>query len=145
MPLRQCLCLGKGENRLASEKRYPIGSASIVMVFVAVCLTTFASLSLVSAKADLKLSEKTAQAVQKYYQADSLAAREVWELSSPAQMEEKGWKVCEKGWEKQFPLDERQSLQVQLRWEDGKLQIEEWRIVITKEWVGDDSLDVWVP
>lgn len=115
------------------------------MVFVAVCLTTFASLSLVSAKADLKLSEKTAQAVQKYYQADSLAAREVWELSNPAQMEEMGWKVCEKGWEKQIPLDERQSLQVQLRWEEGKLQIEEWRIVITKEWVGDDSLDVWVP
>ena len=24
-------------------------------------------------------------------------------------------------------------------------RVEEWRVVITQEWEGDDSLDVWVP
>lgn len=35
-----------------------IGMVSILMIFVVLCLTTFATLSFVSARADLKLSKK---------------------------------------------------------------------------------------
>ena len=38
---------------------------------------------------------------------------------------------------------DRQALRVTLA--ALTLEVEEWRVVITKEWVGDDSLDVWVP
>ena len=38
---------------------------------------------------------------------------------------------------------DRQALRVTLA--APTLEVEEWRVVITKEWVGDDSLDVWVP
>ena len=125
---------------MASEKRYPIGSASIVMVFVAVCLTALSSLSLVSAKADLK----TAQAVNVYYEADAKAAREVNAAEGDAvKLEQMGWQRQEGTLQKEFPLDDRQALRVTLA--ALTLEVEEWRVVITKEWVGDDSLDVWVP
>lgn len=44
-----------------------VGSLSILMVFVILCLTSFAALSLVSANADRRLSQKTADAVAEYY------------------------------------------------------------------------------
>lgn len=127
---------------MASEKRYPIGSASIVMVFVAVCLTAFASLSLVSAKADLRLSEKTAQAASAYYAADAKAAHEVNALAA-AGAEQQGWQREGGLLTKEFPVDNRQALRVSL--DSATFRVEEWRVVITQEWEGDDSLDIWVP
>lgn len=53
--------------------RVHIGASSILIIFVLLCLVTFAMLSLVSANADYKLSEKTAQSVTCYYQADAQA------------------------------------------------------------------------
>ncbi len=48
-----------------------IGSSSILVVFVVLCLTTFATLSLVSANADYRLSRKTADAAASYYALDA--------------------------------------------------------------------------
>ena len=48
-----------------------IGSSSILVVFVVLCLTTFATLSLVSANADYRLSRKTADAAAAYYALDA--------------------------------------------------------------------------
>lgn len=50
-----------------------VGGSSILVVFILLCLTTFATLSLVSANADKKLTDKTAQAVEEYYTADAKA------------------------------------------------------------------------
>lgn len=50
-----------------------VGSSSILVVFVVLCLTAFATLSLVSANSDYKLTKKSATAVQEYYVADCLA------------------------------------------------------------------------
>ena len=36
-----------------------MGASSVLMIFVVLCLTTFGVLSLVSAKADLRLTDKT--------------------------------------------------------------------------------------
>lgn len=48
-----------------------VGGSSVLAVFVVLCLTTFAVLSLVSAQADLRLSQKATQYVDAYYNADS--------------------------------------------------------------------------
>ena len=48
-----------------------LGAVSILAVFVVLCMTVFSILSFTSARADQKLSEKNAQAVQEYYQAES--------------------------------------------------------------------------
>ena len=49
-----------------------IGSSSILVIFVILCLTTFSALSLVSANADLKLTMRTNSAITDCYNADSL-------------------------------------------------------------------------
>lgn len=50
-----------------------VGGSSILVIFVLLCLTTFATLSMVSANADYKLAQKTAEASVLYYQADAEA------------------------------------------------------------------------
>lgn len=53
---------------------FSAGISSILLVFVLLCLIIFAVLSLASANADYKLSQKSAQRTQKYYSAESSAA-----------------------------------------------------------------------
>ncbi len=50
-----------------------IGGPSIIMIFVVLCLTTLSALSLMTANADWKLSNKAADAVTDYYSADNEA------------------------------------------------------------------------
>ncbi len=49
------------------------GITSLVLVFVLLCLLTFAVLSLVSAQADLRLSQKSAARTTAYYAAENAA------------------------------------------------------------------------
>ena len=50
-----------------------VGASSLLVIFVLLCLVTFSVLSLVSANADRKLSEKTAQHTTEYYTASNRA------------------------------------------------------------------------
>ena len=50
--------------------QFSVGGASILMIFVVLCLTAFGILSYVTANADSRISEKNAEAVQNYYKAD---------------------------------------------------------------------------
>ena len=49
------------------------GFSTILMVFIMICLVTFAALSLLSANSDYKLSRKTADKTTGYYNADANA------------------------------------------------------------------------
>lgn len=51
----------------------PVGIASILLIFMTLCLISFASLSLASASADMKLSQKLADHCSAYYNAYSQA------------------------------------------------------------------------
>jgi hypothetical protein len=53
-----------------------VGIATLVTIMVAVLLTTFSVLTLVTASADLRLSYKTVESTTNYYAADSAA--ELW-------------------------------------------------------------------
>ena len=50
-----------------------VGSSSILVTFVLLCLVTFAALSFVSAKTDNDLTVQTAERITAYYSADSIA------------------------------------------------------------------------
>lgn len=50
-----------------------IGFSSIVMVFIMICLVTFATLSVLTAHSDYRLSQKMAEKTNAYYQADAIA------------------------------------------------------------------------
>ena len=61
------------------EFKLNIGTASLLLVFIVLCLVTFATLSIVSSNADYKLSKKVAERTTAYYEAcntaqDNLAA-----------------------------------------------------------------------
>ena len=50
-----------------------IGFSSIVMVFIMICLVTFATLSVLTAHSDYRLSQKMADKTAAYYKADAIA------------------------------------------------------------------------
>ncbi len=58
------------------------GVSSILMVFVVLCLTTFGVLSLVTARADETMTDRTGQTVTNYYEADSKAQQKIAEIDS---------------------------------------------------------------
>jgi len=57
-----------------------VGSASIVLVFVVLCLTVFALISLAAASNDKVMADKAADIVKGYYEADALAERVLAEI-----------------------------------------------------------------
>ncbi len=59
-----------------------IGSSSLLIVFVILCLATFAILSLSSAKSDYSLSERLAEHKGRYYEASSKAETILEEIDS---------------------------------------------------------------
>lgn len=59
-----------------------VGSSSILAIFVVLCLTAFATLSLVSARADAKLTQKSVDAATDYYGADCAAEQRLAELAA---------------------------------------------------------------
>ena len=50
-----------------------LGFSTIIMVFLTICLVTFAALCVLTAHSDFKLSQKAANTTTAYYQADAVA------------------------------------------------------------------------
>lgn len=59
-----------------------IGSSSILMIFVVLCLVCFAALSLVSANSDYQLSKKFADKTKAYYKASNMAEESISSIDS---------------------------------------------------------------
>jgi hypothetical protein len=80
-----------------NEFHLTVGTSSILMIFVVLCLTTFGVLSFVTANADYKLSNKNAEAVTAYYQADSKANELLKTIDSELLLARESAKYCETG------------------------------------------------
>lgn len=68
---------------MSNKKQYGVnvGTSSILVIIVVLCLVCFAGLSIVSATADYKLSNKLAERTASYYEASSLANEEFAKLN----------------------------------------------------------------
>lgn len=68
---------------MSAKKSYGagIGTSSILVIIVILCLVCFAGLSIVSATADYKLSNKLAERTTSYYEASSLANEKLAEIN----------------------------------------------------------------
>lgn len=62
-----------GRDKEPRRSAIGVGTASIVLIFVMLCLLTFSVLSLVSAQANLRLSRKSAERTTDYYAAENAA------------------------------------------------------------------------
>lgn len=141
------------------------GTTSIVLIFVLLCLLTFSVLSVVSARADLNLSTKSADRTTEYYEAEneandilltvrnSLASH----AGSPDFLSEvrsdlegnSGITFSEENAPSyHVPINENQQLFVSLTLsaepqENGDYyQIEAWKVENTHEWNNDTSVPV---
>lgn len=65
-----------------------VGSSSILAIFVILALTTFSMLTLLTANADYKLSQKVATSTVEYYEADGLAEEELSKIDAIVVAEE---------------------------------------------------------
>lgn len=150
---------------------FNIGITSIVLIFVMLCLLTFSVLSLVSARADLKLSQKSADHTTRYYEAENAASDILFTVNSC--LDEQAKLADEKTYYKavraklegtdaitftddthitySVPLGEEQCLAVGLAlsyspFADGRrYQIETWKTISTHEWDPDNRLPVFTP
>lgn len=141
-----------------------IGSASLILIFIVLCLATFGLLSLTSANNDWKLAEKNAKAVQTYYRADSQGEEFL-------QMVDRTLKESLKGLEDQdacrltlknelgdyyqedtgmiateIPMDYGQVLRIELALNCGgerPFDIMAWKVVNLSDYEIDSSLPVW--
>ena len=89
--------------------RLHAGTASILLVFVTLCLVSFAVLTLVNANADMRLSERIAERTSTYYAAVSEAQRFIEANDRPDAQA-----VTEA-----FPLNDTQVLRVSLMPKDS--------------------------
>lgn len=63
-----------------------VGGSSIVMIFVVLAMTTFGVLAMLSARADYRFSQRTADSNTAYYAADSKAALSLAKIDSAVRL-----------------------------------------------------------
>ncbi len=147
-----------------------IGSVSLLMTFIVLCLAVFATLSLSASISEYQYSLKIAEHNQEYYQASSAATQTLREIdrllhaaysSSPdiyyevieEQLTSMGTFTLNFGADKhavsyEVPISDSQLLRVCLslnepsELKDGFYKITTWQEVPSSLWNGDDSLNL---
>ena len=141
----------------ANKQHYGIniGSVSILMIFLILCLISFATLSIVSANADYKLGKKVADRTLAYYNAcneaeDSIASIDetLRSVYNSVNSSEEYFDIV--GSEKTFlvTINEVQSLEIILKFQypesdsDSFYSVAGWQLIITGDLEYDDHLNV---
>lgn len=142
------------------RRRANIGSSSLIVIFIVLCLVTFGVLSLGNAKSDSLLSDRNAEAVQEYYRADALGvdflkqvdrallnapgsgdeAREaVLETLGDYYVEETGHFCTE------IAMKADQALHIELLpdWDAKTVEVTNWYVYNKEDYEIDQSINVW--
>ena len=129
--------------------RYTVrsGISFLLLLLIIMSLVSFASLSLVSARADLKLSEKYAEQVSAYHRAHTAAQEYLRDAdqSTGAALPETGSSEAgtpEAGQTVSFPAGENLQLKLRLVPEDGGWRVESEKLENTFDYEYDESLHV---
>ena len=112
-----------------------IGSASLVLIFIVLCLVFFSLISFTSANNELLLARAEAALIIAYYEADAQAEQILAELSA---QEEKTPEV-----EFTCHISDDKELYVRLSLNNEAYDIIEWKIRDTGYWLPDMNLPVW--
>ena len=132
-----------------------VGSASIVLIFAVLCLTIFALITFSVADRERVLIEREAELVIGYYRADAIAeifiAEFLDENVSPdtTYILDKTTMWCgimhAEITNFYVEITDTMMLAVSIAVDDNFFHILSWRIRNTREWIADDTLDVWIP
>jgi len=100
------------------------GSSSILVIFVLLCITTFATLSLVSAMASYRLAQQVAASSSAFYEADSRAVEIMAEAIQAGEEGIISYTV---------PISDVLHLHVSADLSGGDVQVIEWRTRVEYE------------
>ncbi len=134
-------------------KQYPsrmgVGASSILLILVVVSLTMFASLSLIQARADTALTEKTAISTAAYYDADARAQQMLAAIDdallqggSPESIEGVT-KQPDGSYAFTVGASDGHALYISLALSDKGYQIVSYRYENAQEWLGQDTGTLW--
>lgn len=118
-----------------------IGGCALMMIFAVLCLTVFAVLSLSTAKAGDTLSESSIRATQAYYRADEQAERILAGIrrgEAPDGVEQDG-----SFYSYRCPIDDRQSLYVEVERNGSDYTILRWQAAIDESMIEESGFDLW--
>ncbi len=150
-----------------------IGSVSLLMTFIVLCLVTFSTLSLSGSVSEYHYSQKLAQHNQDYYEASNTATRTLQEIdtilhdtytrnrdsyysSADRQLALLNGITADFSKETptvtyEVPVTEKRSLKVVLslnkpgQMQEGYYKITSWKEIASSEWNGDDQLNLFKP
>lgn len=111
-----------------------IGISSIIFLFIVLCLSVFALLSINSARQSYDTVMRNADAVTAYYAADSQAQQWLHELRKEDARTGDPLK-------KEFPVSDSQTLSVEV--DPATLEVLSYQVVNNEVLKIDDSLPVW--
>lgn len=120
----------------------PIGIALLTVVFLTLCLFTFAAISLKSSVHEKDQSQLNADRQQAYYKACNEAEKRLAALNQEtaanpdSEDAEQAYTV---------PIQEGQELSVKLSLDGNSYRVTEWKVINTGEWSGQTTLNVLNP
>jgi len=131
------------------SSRMGVGASSILLILVVVSLTLFAVLSLVQARGDAALTDKTARSVGAYYEADARAQQTLAKIDGALSRGEdaasvEGVTMAAAG-EYAFSIaaSDGHTLSVALRVDGGKYTVVEYRYANNAAWSGESENTLW--
>ena len=132
------------------RRKAHIGSSSLILIFIVLCLVTFSVLSLGNAKREDALSVRSADSVQEYYRADAqgeaflqMADQALLkgdkDSLAPYLQSDTGTYCTD------VSMDAGQALRVELNfdWEKKTYKILSWKVYHQEEYEIDQSIPVW--
>ncbi len=146
------------------EVGIPIGTSLLLMVFVLICLVTFAALAFISSSNDNEMSILNAESNTEYYEAEVKAQEELRKIDqllaetstsqglsdlkanenySVETIEGKNYLSFE------IKVNDKESLEVTIEIKNpgqgqGYYNIEGWKLIYTGDWQEDDSIKVLI-
>lgn len=118
-----------------------VGGSALLVIFAVLCLTVFAILSLATAQANARLSQKSADTVSAYYAADTQAEEILARLRAGTVPE--GVNVEGTRYTYIIPISDTQTLEVEVELRGTEYAVKRWQAVYTGEWTPDTDLNVW--
>lgn len=145
------------------EYKASLGSSSLILIFIVLCLVSFGMLSLSAAENDWNLAKRNADAVSGYYAADSqaesfyqtalMAVKEAVLTTSDAEEQKKlvrdalGIYYGEDDTAAMtVPMERGQALSVKLAFDysgEGNAEVLSWKVIMTEDYEIDTSMPVW--
>lgn len=143
-------------NKKKSSSGTSMGVSSILAILVILVLVVFATLSMTTSKADLNLSQKTADSITAFYAADSEAEEKIAEIASvisegadwESKLKESGYEIIPDNSGNNIikyivEIDKNRNLVIEIMaTSDGKLTKNRWQVVPANDWIPDNSLNL---